>query len=120
MENYTINTVEKLNEKEKVFLKDALKLTSCEISINRVPKGFKSPFNHKHKQNEEIYIILKGSGIITVDNKKINIKEKSTVKIVPKASRMIENTGNSELTFICIQAKENSLIQSGLKDAELC
>ena len=62
-------------ENGKVFLHDILNLSSCEVSINCVPKGFKLPFNHKHKQNEEIYIILKGSGIITVDNKKINIKE---------------------------------------------
>ena len=37
-------------ENGKVFLKDALGLTGCEISINVVPKGFKVPFNHKHKQ----------------------------------------------------------------------
>lgn len=107
-------------ENGKAFLKDALKLTSCEISINNVQKGFKVPFLHKHKQNEEIYIILKGEGIITVDNEKINVKEGSCIKIDPSSSRTIENTGNNELYFICVQAKANSLEQYGLSDAQIC
>ena len=102
------------------FLKDELNLTSCEISVNVVPQGFKVPFNHKHKQNEEIYIVLKGEGIITVDGEKVSVKEGSCVKIDPKSVRTIENTGDSEFQFICIQAKENSLEQCGLADVELC
>ena len=107
-------------ENGKMFLKDALGLTSCEISINNVPQAFKVPFYHKHKQNEEIYIILKGEGIITADNEKINVKEGSCIKIEPCASRTIENTGDNELHFICVQAKTNSLEQYGLGDAEIC
>lgn len=107
-------------ENGKIFLKDALGLTSCEISINSVPKGFKLPFRHKHKQNEEIYIILKGSGIITIDNEAVPVKEGSIVKILPAASRTIENTGNGIFSFICVQAKSNSLEQFGLSDGELC
>ena len=107
-------------ENGKVFLHDALDLTSCEISVNAVPKGFKVSFNHKHKQNEEVYIILKGEGIITVDGAAVNVKEGSVVKILPQASRTIENTSDGEFEFICIQAKTNSLEQFGLGDAELC
>ena len=53
-------------EMGKVFLKETLGLTSCEISVNVVPKGFKMPFNHKHKQNEEVFIILKGEGVLKI------------------------------------------------------
>lgn len=107
-------------ENGKVFLHDVLDLTCCEISVNAAGKGFKVPFNHKHKQNEEVYIILKGEGIITVDGTAINVKEGSVVKILPQASRTIENTADEEFQFICVQAKTNSLEQFGLGDAELC
>ncbi len=107
-------------ENGKVFLHDVLDLTGCEISVNAAGKGFKVPFNHKHKQNEEVYIILKGEGIITVDGTAINVKEGSVVKILPQASRTIENTADEEFQFICVQAKTNSLEQFGLGDAELC
>lgn len=125
MTNYKTTELGKIDElinleNGKAFLHDALELTSCEISLNAVPKGFKVPFNHKHKQNEEVYIILKGEGIITVDGSAVNVKEGSAVKIMPEASRTIENTGDGEFEFICIQAKTNSLEQYGLGDAELC
>ena len=125
MTNYKTTELGKIEnlvnlENGKAFLHDALELTSCEISVNTVPKGFKVPFNHRHKENEEIYIILKGKGIITVDETKINIQEGSVVKILPQASRTIENTGDGVFEFICIQAKQNSLQQFGLCDVELC
>ncbi len=107
-------------ENGKIFLHDTLNLTGCEISVNVVPIGFKLPFNHQHIQNEEIYIVLKGEGIITVDKEKVNVKEGSILKIAPNAIRTLENTGNTSFEYICIQAKENSLEQFGLKDAELC
>ena len=125
MTNYKTTELGKIDElinleNGKAFLHDALELTSCEVSINAVPKGFKVPFNHKHKQNEEVYIILNGEGIITVDGTAVSVKEGSAVKIMPEASRTIENTGDGEFEFICIQAKTNSLEQYGLGDAELC
>ncbi len=125
MTNYKTTELGKISdiinfENGKVFLHDALELTSCEISVNTVPKGFKVPFSHKHKQNEEVYIILKGEGIITVDGTSLKVKEGSVVKIQPAASRTIENTSDGEFQFICIQAKADSLEQFGLADAELC
>lgn len=107
-------------ENGKAFLHDALNLTSCEISVNSTPKGFKVPFNHKHKQNEEVYLILKGVGVITVGENKIHVKEGSAVRVATGVARTIENTGDGEFNFICIQAKEGSLTQFGFGDAELC
>lgn len=107
-------------ENEKVFLHDLLGLTSCEISLNNVPQGFKIPFNHKHKQNEEVYIFIKGEGELTIDNTVLKVKDGSVVKISPDASRTLANTSDDTLQFICIQAKSNSLEQFGLDDAEIC
>ena len=125
MTNYKTTELGKIDElinleNGKAFLHDALELTGCEISINTVPQGFKVPFNHKHKQNEEVYIVLKGEGILTIDGNAVNVEEGSVVKVLPAASRTLENTGKGVFQFICIQAKANSLEQFGLGDAELC
>ena len=125
MTNYKTTQLGKINElvnheNGKAFLHDVLELTGCEISVNAVPKGFKVPFNHRHKQNEEVYIVLKGEGIITVDGEAVNVKEGSAVKIMPEASRTIENTSDGVIEFICVQAKSHSLEHFGLGDAELC
>ena len=71
-----LEEVGKNYENGKAFLHDLLDLTSCEISVSSMPKGIKLPFNHKHKQNEEIYIFLKGEGTMTLDNETIEpVKE---------------------------------------------
>lgn len=125
MTNYKkaeLGTIEGLINLEngKAFLHDKLDLTSCEISLNTVPKGFKVPFNHKHKQNEEVYIILKGEGKMTIDGEAVEVKEGSVVKVAPEASRTIKNTSDNEFQFICVQAKANSLEQYGFGDGEIC
>lgn len=62
IENKDLN----LKNEGKIFLHDLLNLTSAEISINYAPVGYKAPFKHKHNQNEEIYIVLKGKGLIEI------------------------------------------------------
>lgn len=105
-------------ENGKAFLHDLLGLTSCEISMSVMPAGAKLPFNHKHKQNEEIYIFLKGEGIMIIDNKVVEFKEGSCIKVEPAAIRTMEV--KTDVQYICVQAKSNSLEQFGLGDAELC
>lgn len=106
-------------KEEKVFLKEALNLTGCEISINNLKENSKAPFFHKHKENEEIYIIISGAAKLIVDNETLEVKEGDCVKVSPEAKRAIE-TDKSPVSFICVQAKENSLSKWALNDAELC
>lgn len=123
MQNYTMTELGNLTaiknmENGKAFLKDALQLTSCEISVNTMPAGTKIPFSHKHKQNEEVYIFLSGSGTMTLDNAVIAVQEGTCLKVLPKAARTMQ--AKTDLQYICIQAKAGSLEQWGLSDAELC
>ena len=113
-----LDEVSKNYENGKAFLHDLLDLTSCEISVNSMSADVKLPFNHKHKQNEEIYIFLKGNGSMTLDNEIIDVKEGDCIKVLPQAVRTME--AKNDLQYICIQAKTNSLEQFGLGDAELC
>lgn len=113
-----IEEVGKNYENGKAFLHNLLDLTSCEISVSSMPAGIKLPFNHKHKQNEEIYIFLKGEGTMILDNEPIDVKDGSCIKVLPQSVRTME--AKTDLQYICVQAKTNSLEQFGLGDAELC
>lgn len=46
----------------KHFIGRDLGLTGCEVSLNLLPAGKGMPFVHAHKKNEELYIVLAGSG----------------------------------------------------------
>lgn len=106
--------------KGKVFLRNSLGLTSCEISVNSAAKGTKAPYSHKHKQNEEIYIFLKGRGLMRIDGEEISVREGTCVKVDPAGCRFLENTGDGELCYICVQAKAHSLEQALFDDGEIC
>ncbi len=104
----------------KMFLHDTLKLTSAEISVSVMPAGVSSPFNHIHKQNEEIYIFLSGNGNFMVEDETIEIKPGTAIRVATDTKRTLSNTGNTDMQYICTQARENSLAQFGFGDAEIC
>ncbi len=113
-----INEIGQNYENGKAFLHDVLDLTSCEISVSVMQKGVKLPFNHKHKQNEEIYIFLKGKGVMTLDGKNVEFKEGTCIKVLPSSKRTME--AKTDIEYICVQAKENSLEQFAFGDGEIC
>ena len=90
-------------------LHDKLSLTGAEISVNNLPAGACVPFVHYHKQNEEIYAILSGSGKFEIDGETMEIKAGDWIRISPAAKRQIFAGKDSALGYICIQVKENSL-----------
>ncbi len=115
---YSVAMVEKICAFEgKAFLKDLLGLTSLEMSIGSLPEGAAVPFFHKHKQNEEVYVVLAGCGIFTLDGSDIDVQAGSVVRIAPEVSRCTRNTGHEPLVYICIQAKAGSLQQAVADDA---
>lgn len=104
-----------LTSPSKLFLKDILGLTGCEISVNKMTAGSKAPFAHKHKENEELWIVLKGTGSITVDGKEFPVKEGSFLKISPDGVRTV--SADTDLVFLCVQTKANSLTGYTFTDA---
>ena len=83
-----ISEVGKNYENGKAFLHDLLGLTSCEISVSAMPAGVKLPFNHKHKQNEEVYIFLKGEGSMTLDNEVVNSRKELVLNFKRKSLKV--------------------------------
>ena len=106
MASYTKMTVGKENRTE---LHEKLALTGAEISLNTLPAGANVPFVHSHKANEEIYGVLSGKGKVVIDGEEISLAVGDWLKISPMAKRQFFAASNSEITYICIQVKENSL-----------
>ncbi|MGB0205412.1 MAG: cupin domain-containing protein [Neptuniibacter sp.] len=103
----------------KLFLKEMLELTGCEISINSMPAGGGMPIYHSHHQNEEIYIFIQGRGQLQIDGDTLDVQEGSIVRIGPAAERIWRNNSEEALVYIIIQVKQNSLEQYGLNDASI-
>lgn len=93
----------------RVELHETLSLTSAEISINNLSAGASVPFVHSHKTNEEIYGILSGNGKVVIDGEEIALTAGDWLRISPAAKRQFFAAEDTEISFVCIQAKENSL-----------
>lgn len=93
----------------RVELHEKLSLTGAEISINQLPAGASVPFVHSHKNNEEIYGILSGKGKAVIDNETIELTAGDWLRISPAAKHQFFASQESDITYVCIQVKENSL-----------
>jgi mannose-6-phosphate isomerase-like protein (cupin superfamily) len=100
----------------KIFLRDLLHFTGMEMSINVAVPGQTSPFLHAHKENEEAYIFLAGSGQMEVDGELFEVEEGSVIRVSTAGMRAIRNNGTEDLVFICVQAKTDSLSQCNSDD----
>ena len=100
-----------LAEKGRVMAGQELGLTGSEISFNYTPAGQFTPFVHTHKLNEEVYIVVRGSGKFMVDGDEFDIKEGNVIRVSSAGERAIK-AGDEDLAYVCIQAQANSLTQA--------
>src|SRR3954468_14536892 len=56
---------------------------------------------HYHRATEEIYFVVKGSGLLEVDGDRQMIRPGDAILIPPGAWHTLENNGTSELRFLC-------------------
>ena len=106
---------EDLAKAGRIMADESLGLTGCEMSFNYSPAGSYTPFVHSHKLNEEVYVIISGNGQLMVDDEEFSIQEGSVIRVAPNGQRAIK--ADSDLTYLCIQVKENSLTQATMDDA---
>jgi mannose-6-phosphate isomerase-like protein (cupin superfamily) len=100
----------------KQFFRDLLGLTGMEMSVTAYPPKTETPFFHNHKQNEELYIVIRGEGQMQLDAEIIDVSEGSIIRVLPQCSRNIRSGPDSDLVFLCIQAKHDSLEQCNRED----
>lgn len=103
----------------RVELHDILNLTGAEISINRMPAGAEVPFVHAHKLNEEIYGVLSGKGVMTLDGQKIELTAGDWLRVSPEVKRQLAASKDEGITCVCIQVKAGSLEGFTATDAVL-
>ena len=56
---------------------------------------------HKLKSSE-VYYVMAGQGLMHIDQESFEVGPECAIYIPPNAVQYIENTGNSDLKFLCI------------------
>ena len=58
---------------------------------------------HRHP-NEEVYVVLSGSGLISVGEERRDVAEGCCVFIPPDTPHFLQNTGNGKMTLLWVYA----------------
>jgi uncharacterized cupin superfamily protein len=81
----------------------ALGLENSGVSYQRLAPNFRLPFGHKHKQQEEIYVVVSGGGRMKLEDEVIELKQWDAVRVHKDTMRSFE-AGANGAEFIAIGA----------------
>jgi mannose-6-phosphate isomerase-like protein (cupin superfamily) len=81
----------------------ALELEKAALSYQRVPPGYRFPYGHTHETQEEVYVVLRGSGRMKLDDALVELREWDAVRVPPRTWRGYE-AGPEGLEILVIGA----------------
>jgi mannose-6-phosphate isomerase-like protein (cupin superfamily) len=75
---------------EARFARRELGLERAGVSYQKLAPGARVPFGHKHVEQEELYVVVAGSGRIKLDDQIVDLKQWDAVRIAPETMRCVE------------------------------
>jgi mannose-6-phosphate isomerase-like protein (cupin superfamily) len=55
----------------------------CGLCYQRIPPDYRFPYGHAHKEQEEIYVVVRGSGRMKLGDEIVEVKEWDVVRVPP-------------------------------------
>lgn len=75
---------------EARFARGPLGAVGIGLSLQRLRPGVRQSFGHRHHRDEEVYVILAGSGRIGVDDQLREVGRHDVIRVAPGSSRAFE------------------------------
>jgi mannose-6-phosphate isomerase-like protein (cupin superfamily) len=80
-----------------------LELEQSALTHQRVPPGYRFPYGHSHHTQEEVYVVVRGSGRMKVDDEVFDLEEWDAVRVPPGMWRGFE-AGSEGLELLVVGA----------------
>jgi mannose-6-phosphate isomerase-like protein (cupin superfamily) len=68
----------------------ALELEQSGLSYQRIPPDYRFPYGHTHKEQEEVFVVVGGSGRMKLDDEIVEVKRWDVVRVPPGTWRGYE------------------------------
>ena len=81
----------------------ALELQQSGLGYQRVPPNYRFPYGHTHEKQEEVYVVLGGSGRMKLDDEVVELTQWDVVRVAPGTWRGYE-AGPEGLEILVIGA----------------
>jgi mannose-6-phosphate isomerase-like protein (cupin superfamily) len=79
-----------ITDQEARFPREPLGLGSSALAHIRVKPGARQPFAHKHKEAEEVHVILSGAGRLKLDDEYVDVGTRDVIRVGPSVVRAFE------------------------------
>ena len=82
------------------------------VSLMQLAPGFRIPFGHKHEGQEEVYVVVRGSALVKVDDEIVEVGEWDAIRFDKNTMRNME-AGPNGVEYVAFGAGEDP------RDAEM-
>ena len=72
------------------FARVPLGLERSGVSLFRIAPGFRVPFGHRHGEQEEVYVVVRGSARMKLGEDVVELRQWDAVRIAPETERGLE------------------------------
>lgn len=72
------------------YARQALECEQSGASYQQIAPGFRQPFGHVHKEQEEVYVVIRGSARVKLDDDIVDLGPFDAVRIGPGVTRCLE------------------------------
>jgi mannose-6-phosphate isomerase-like protein (cupin superfamily) len=72
------------------FARDDIEARQFGLSLQRLKPNQRMPFGHRHTQQEEVYVVVGGSGRLKLEDEVINVGRWDAVRVDPEVVRNFE------------------------------
>jgi quercetin dioxygenase-like cupin family protein len=97
---------------EARFARTALGGETLGLSLMTLAPGFRIPFGHKHEHQEEVYVVVRGSARVKVEDEVVELAEWDAIRFDKNTMRAVE-AGAAGVEYLAFGAGEDP------RDAEM-
>ncbi len=90
---------------EAHFAREPLELGESGCSYFRLAPNFRIPFGHRHKQQEELYVVIRGSGRVKIGDDVLELRELDAIRVPGSEWRCFEG-GPDGIEYVAFGAPQ--------------
>jgi quercetin dioxygenase-like cupin family protein len=87
------------------FAREGLRSPELGVSRFTYEPGARMPWGHRHREQEEIYVVIGGSGRAKLDDEIIELRVSDALRVAPAVIRSFE-AGPDGMDVICIGGRK--------------
>jgi quercetin dioxygenase-like cupin family protein len=75
---------------EARFARAAIESEHLGVTRFRYGPGYRTPFGHRHREQEEVYVVLSGAGRVRLEQETHELRRWDIVRVAPQVARAFE------------------------------